>query len=343
MSEIISPQSIKQDPVIISNYSLQKLTLLTTCRYDQTVSFVFYKIINGDEMTKKDKSPEEVRREQSFQTWLKSIQFTKAGQGYIEKNLKAVYFFVQDWLSYDGFIDAHAGLQMRKWPEAKILLRDIQVCDLLLKKLNSHDRIHALAALNGFKSAKEIAELLDKPVTTINSLFQKNSKPKRTGSAPGLISSLAKLLDVPDEFLLYDDISYYRNNFNNLLRVENTINSNEVLTIFNSNKKEIDYYKVEIDFPLSLSTSFVAKLRSWRQYRTIELYSVYEIPLTHYLNTKDLQIDAIVYTSALLRGTSKVILYRNFSSRNDQLIEALKEMRLRKYTFVTVFRENLTT
>ena len=114
------------------------------------------------------------------------------------------------------------------------------------------------------------------------------------------------------------------------------------MTIFNSIKKEIDYYKIEIDFPLYLSTSFVAKLRSWRQYRTIELYSVYDIPLTHYLNTKDLQIDAIVYTPALLRGTNKVILYRNFSSRNDLLVEALKEMRLRKSTFVTVFNENLT-
>ena len=178
-------------------------------------------------MARNDKNAEEARREKYFQTWLKSIQFSKQGQGYIEGNLKSVYFFVQDWLTYEEFVMAHAGLQMRKWPEASILLRDIQVCDVLLKKLSAHDRIHALAALNGFKSAKEIAELLGKPVTTINSLFQMNSKPKRTGSAPGLISLLAKLLDVPDEYLLYDDISYYRNNFNNLLRVENTINSNE--------------------------------------------------------------------------------------------------------------------
>jgi hypothetical protein len=294
-------------------------------------------------MTQNQKTLEELRREQSCQIWLKSIQFMKAGQSNIEKNLKAVYYFVHGWYSYEKFVDEHAGLQMRKWPEASVLLRDVQVCDVLLKKLNAHDRRHALAALNGFRSAKEIAEILEKPMTTINTLFQQNSKLKRTGSAPELISSLAKLFDVPDEYLEYNDISNCRNNFNNLLRVESKINSNEVLAIFNSNKKVIDYYKIEIDFPLSLSTSFVAKLRTWRQYRTIELYSVYDIPLTTYLMEKDLQVDAIAYTPALLRGTNKVILYRNISKRNEQLIDILKEMRLRKSTYVTVFKENLTT
>ncbi|MGQ7890655.1 hypothetical protein [Paenibacillus sp. WC2504] len=277
------------------------------------------------------KEKEDIDRQQDFQNWLKNIQANRIDAS-TRIFLKADYYFANNWITYDAFVKTHNGLRINKWSEVSYLLRDSRICDLILKKLHVGPRRNILAALNGYTTDIEIARQLElKSSSQIGALLGLKKQPE---SFPLTITLLARLFDVTDEHIKNDVINHCNNHFNNYAPDSAAI----PLSIFHSriDESRLQYYCLRNDLPYFKSNLLYARIRTYDEFQSIEVYNLNENSneIYDFRSCLDPFFSVIVITPALLRNVKKVIYYRALSKSRDTLEKHLHELSLRKYTRV---------
>ncbi|MFC5452182.1 hypothetical protein [Paenibacillus aestuarii] len=280
-------------------------------------------------MNIKVKIPATPEQEDDLKRWLASIHANEINLD-TKLLLKYDYFYANGWMNEEQFIKNHSGIRLRQWPEAKYLLRDNRICDLILRKLGVGGRRNLLAALQGFTTDVEISRLLGfKSSSQVAALLDPENQPN---SFPGTITLLAKLLDITDEHITFEKILHVDNHYNNYHQNSSSIKLSNFYSHVGRSDRE--WFWIVNDLPYLKAKNLYARINTNEEYQSIEVYNLNEnsVEVHDFRSCLDRSFSEIVITSAVLRNVKKVIYFRALTKNSVSLKQHLHELSLRKYT-----------
>jgi hypothetical protein len=271
--------------------------------------------------------------------WLESLKLPEDIGESLRILLRHDYYFAKHLSSIEDLEYQHGGLSIEKWKEAEYLLRDIEVAESLLLRLDPVQRRNPLAAMQGYHAKSELARALGKSESHTGNLLNPNSKANPSRES---ISELAYLFDVMDENIIEDDHEF-DHHFNNYLSRSKKIQLSALSEILNSKE---DFPSLIIHNDLSkkghrgamnfLANRFYGRVRKWTDFDTIEIYNLDEnsLEVDNFASLMGFTPWAIVIRPAILRGSNRVIYYRKTKEQAPSLLIHLTEMVNHRHTII---------
>jgi transcriptional regulator with XRE-family HTH domain len=273
------------------------------------------------------------KQELILENWLKQIFAWEADSLNI-MNLRYDFAFSKGWINIEEY-RKNKTLHLEKWTESNILLRDIDVTENLLEKLEIIERINALAALYGYRTRKKIASEASLTESHIGKLLDIDGKPN---PYPDTLIKLSLVLDVTEDHINGTNVHLVSNNFNNYIHDAEQI----VLETFYSSiivREKIQIFLIKCKSNFFHHELLFARVQYEIDFQTITVYNLNEntLEITDFLTWLGPEIKAYVITPAVLRKQKKVIYYKILNEKGIIAIqEQLLEMKKRKYTNVTI-------
>lgn len=246
--------------------------------------------------------------------------------------LKKSFLFSLDLISVEIFKKDHDS-RLSQWKEAKYIARDIEFADRLLIKLDPDVRRNALAALNGYQSAQQLAEQLEIQTSTLSTIlnFSKPSTPNDNN-----LLRLSLYLDAPDHTLKFKlKTSTIISSFIEYDQHSKSINLKDLKSNIELQQKKYEFYNTRIlgKYYLTNKTIYI-RVQKEATLTLIETYLINENEIYVFKFYLPNNIKFIIITPAFLRGIKKIIYVMQNNSDDEHLNLYISEVKKRRFTRV---------